>query len=77
MTKRNKWVKIMAFLALFWIIIWIVWTGLLIIFSDETSYQQEDISTQDYLDLQELIDTNSWNIVIEDTPSETLTWETE
>jgi len=67
----------MAFLALFWIIIWIVWTGLLIIFSDETSYQQEDISTQDYLDLQELIDTNSWNIVIEDTPSETLTWETE
>jgi hypothetical protein len=77
MTKRNKWVKIMAFLALFWIIIWIVWTGLLIIFSDETSYQQEDISTQDYLDLQELIDTNSWNIVIENTPSETLTWETE
>ena len=77
MTKRNKWVKIMAFLALFWIIIWIVWTGLLIIFSGETSYQQEDISTQDYLDLQELIDTNSWNIVIENSPSETLTWETE
>ena len=77
MTKRNKWVKIMAFLALFWIIIWIVWTGLLIIFSGWNTQQQQNISTQDYLDLQQLIDTNSWNIIEAELPSETLTWETE
>ena len=31
--KKNKAVQIMAFLALFWIIIWVVGTGLAVIFS--------------------------------------------
>jgi len=41
--KKNKTVKIVAFLALFAIVAWVVWTWLAVIFSWETS---ENISTE-------------------------------
>jgi len=64
MAKWNKLVKIMAILALFGIIIWIVWTGLLIIFDNNQSYQPEQtISPEEKLKLQELIKANSWTTI--------------
>ena len=63
----------MAVLALFWIIIWIVWTGLLIIFS-WASTNEQTISNNDYLQLQDLINANSWAVI---TWTWTSTWETE
>lgn len=63
MAKWNKIVKIMAVLALFWIIIWIVWTGLLIMFWGNQGYDSsENLSPEQYLDLQNIINTNSWTI---------------
>ena len=75
MAKKNKMTQIMALLALFWIIIWIVGTGLLIIFSGNNTSTEETITAEQYLELQKLIEAQSWAI-IEDTVVETLTWET-
>ena len=74
MAKKNKITQIMAVLALFWIIIWIVGTGLLIIFSGSNTSTQETMTAEQYLELQPLIEVQSWTTVIETT--ETLTWET-
>ena len=48
-------VKVFAFMALFWILIWIVGTALLIIFWNNSSPTTEAITSEQ---LQELI--NSW-----------------
>jgi hypothetical protein len=56
MTRRKKLsVQIFAYLALFWIIIWIIWTWLLFITWGWTTSNSETIS---YEELQKLID--SW-----------------
>ena len=59
--KKNKWIKIMALLALFWILITIIWTGLLIIFDNNTSNIKEEITPEQLLQLQEII--NSWSLL--------------
>lgn len=71
----------MAFLALFWIIIWIIWTWLLIIFSwsnttEQTLTPEQYLELQKYLDTQSWsVDTNSWVVIEMWTGSQTLTWE--
>ena len=73
MTKKNTITKIMAFLALFWIIIWIIWTWLLIIFSGWNTTKQT-VTAEQFLEMQELINAQSSGAVIEN-DVETLTWE--
>ncbi len=75
MAKKNRFVTIMAFLALFWIIIWIVWTGILIIFSDwNNTPSEQTLTPEQYAELQEMINTNSGS-VIKTWTGETWTWE--
>jgi len=78
--KKNSMAKIMAFMALFWITIWIVGTWLLVIFSwsNGTVNTQEKQLTQD--ELQKIINSNQSNDTLNwswdtNTWSEsTLTW---
>ena len=74
MAKRNKWIQIMAFLALFWIIIWIIWTWLLIIFGNSNSSNEQSLTPEQYIELQKMIEAQSWVTIESDT--NTLTWET-
>ncbi|MDD2871432.1 MAG: hypothetical protein PHS49_05570 [Candidatus Gracilibacteria bacterium] len=56
MAKKDKGMKIMAFLALFGIIIGIIGTGLLIIFNGGQSVETEQTLTpEQYQQLQEMI----------------------
>ena len=75
--KKNPMAKIMAILALFGIIVWIIWTWLLVIFSwGQTSNHQQQLSEEE---LQELLNnleqsnswtTNSWSLEINITEQE-------
>ena len=84
MAKQNKIVKIMAILALLWIVASIIWTWILIIFGWWTATQQE-ISPEEYMNIQNMINSQSWIIIntwtwIQTVSAswtiETLTWET-
>lgn len=48
----------MAVLALFWIIVWIIWTGLLIIFW-WNSTDEQTLTEEQYLELQEYLNSLS------------------
>jgi len=79
MAKQKKWVKIMAFLALFWIIIWIVWTWVLVLFSSTNNTTNEQtLSAEEYAQLQQLLESQSWTNIDSQTEiiTETLTWTT-
>lgn len=74
MAKKDKWMKIMAFLALFWIIIWIIWTWLLIIFNWWQSVETEQTLTpEQYQQLQEMIKSQWWSWTLNNTWT-TNTW---
>lgn len=64
--KKNKITKIIAFIALFWIIIWIVWTWALIIFWNNKSEKITQSQLQDLIKSQSWIVTNynSWTNTI-------------
>jgi hypothetical protein len=72
MKKRDKKIKIMAWIALFWILISMIWTWLIVILSWWTNNSQE-ISWNDLVKLQNLINTQTWSLnnstwsIIEDT----------
>lgn len=55
--------KIMAFLALFGIIIWIIWTTILFIFSWWNWNNNKELTPEQYKELQELINSQSWNVI--------------
>lgn len=74
MSKQKKSVKIMAILALFWIIVWIIWTGILIIFSSQNSNEQT-LTEEQYLDIQKYINSQTWSVDGIETIN--LTWSTE
>ena len=81
MWKNNKFTKIMAFLALFWIIIWIIGTWIVIIFSNGNN-QSQNLTSEEYAEIQELINSQSGSINEENIETqtwmiETSTWETE
>jgi formate hydrogenlyase subunit 3/multisubunit Na+/H+ antiporter MnhD subunit len=74
MARKKKMTHIMAILALFWIIIWIIWTWVLVFFSGNNTTEQS-LTPEQYLELQDLINAESWAIIEDNTGSETLTWE--
>lgn len=53
--KKNATVKIMAILAMLWIVVSIVWTGLLIIFG-ESQNQTIELTQEDIEAIQQQID---------------------
>ena len=64
---KNKWSKIMAALALFWIILSILWTWLIIIFSGNWNTQVE-LTQEQIKEIQELINTqtgttSTWELI--------------
>lgn len=63
MKKREKKIKIMAWIALFWIIISIIWTWLIVIFSWWLwNNSSQTISTEELNKLQQLINAQSWSL---------------
>ena len=69
--KKNITIKIFAFMALFWIIISVVWTWILIFMWGNEVVQEEQVFNQE--DLQKLID--SWELQISNSWSITSMWE--
>ncbi len=63
----------MAFLALFWIIIWIVGTWVLVLLGNWNTSTEQTLTEDEYLELQELINSQSGNTLEEGTWS-TQTW---
>lgn len=59
--KKINLTKIMAFFALFWIVIWIIWTWLLIIF-DKPASNEQTLTQEQYEELLKQIEANSWVI---------------
>jgi hypothetical protein len=86
MRKKWHWVKIMAFLALFWIVIWIIWTWALILFSWSNTPEKQKLTPEQYLQLQKLIQNQTWTTIKDSSwlvinswtiiNTNTLTWET-
>lgn len=64
----------MAFLALFWIIIWIIWTGVLMLFSGNNWNSEQKISAEQLHEIQKMINSQSWKTT--KNKIETLTWKT-
>jgi hypothetical protein len=60
--KKEMMAKIMAIIALLWITIWVLWTGLLAIFWDKYS-ENTQTKTPTEKDLQNMID--NWKVRIE------------
>lgn len=67
MNKKNRIIKIMAFLALFWIIIWIVGTWVLVLLGNWNTSTKQTLTEDEYLELQELINSQSGNTTEENT----------
>lgn len=57
--KQNKFAKLMAILALLWIIVSIIWTWLLAIFGNNTN-QQVELSPEQIQQIQDMINSQSW-----------------
>jgi len=70
--KKNKVTQIIAAFALFWIIIWIVWTWLLVLFSNNQPYNSEVTLTPEQI--QELIKSQSGAIAGTGITIETNSW---
>ncbi len=73
--KKNKITQIIATFALFGIVIWIVWTGLLVLFSNNQYTDSEITLTPEQI--QELIQSQSWVTVETSTETNTWTWESQ
>jgi len=78
MPRQKKWVKIMAFFALFWITISLIWTWVLVLLSwnNTDSSNEQKISAEQYAQLQKLIESQSWTTIDKQTETITLTWTT-
>lgn len=57
---KKRWAQIMAILALLWIIISIVWTSLIFIFSNNNV--ERELTPEEIKEIQWLIDSESENI---------------
>ena len=63
----QKWAKIMASLALLWIIISIIWTWLMVIVWGNKNTSETELTPEQIAEIQSMINSGSWN---------TSTWET-
>lgn len=68
--KKNLTVKIFAFLALFWILISIIWVWILFFMEWSNISQDQQVLTQE--ELQKMIE--EWKLQINWSWAETLTW---
>jgi len=68
----------MAFFALFWITISLIWTWVLVLLSwnNTDSSNEQKISAEQYAQLQKLIESQSWTTIDKQTETITLTWTT-
>ena len=66
----------MALLALFWIIIWIIWTWVLIFFWWNNTSHEQGLTPEQYTELQEYINSQSGSIIETGTGVEVWTRET-
>lgn len=64
----NKWAKIMASLALLWIIISIIWTWLMVIVWNNKNSSEVELTPEQIAEIQTMINSQSW--------STSSTWET-
>ncbi len=62
----QKWAKIMASLALLWIIISIIWTWLMVIVWGNKNTSETELTPEQIAEIQSMINSGSWN---------TSTWE--
>ena len=62
----QKWAKIMATLALLWIIISIIWTWLMVIVWNNSNNSEIELTPEQIAEIQTMINSQSWN---------TSTWE--
>lgn len=67
--RKNTAAKVMAILALVWIIISVIWTGLIIIFDNPEQTTQTELTPEQMKQLQELMNSQtgssaSWAIEI-------------
>ncbi len=90
MSKKNNASKIMAILALFWIIVWIVWTWIMVLIGwwNTNTSSEQSLTPEQYKELQEMIKSqwwtwtlsNSWTVestwIIQSNWSTNLTWST-
>ncbi len=74
--KKNMIIKAFAFLALFWIIIWMIWTWLLVIMwsRNNTSETSQKISEEKLKDLIYNAKNSSWTIEKSDLLNIVWTW---
>jgi len=71
--SKNRWTKIMAFLALFWIIISLIWTWLLVIFWDnQNTNNWKNLTPEQIKQIQNMI--KSWTWIKVSTWETTSTW---
>jgi len=69
----------MAFLALFWIVIWIIWTWALVLFNwNNNNTEQKTLTAEQYAQLQQLLESQTWTNIDSEMKviNETLTWTT-
>lgn len=64
----QKWAKIMASLALIWIIISIIWTWIQVIIWNNKNTSEVKLTPEQITEIQTMINSQSWSI--------TSTWET-
>lgn len=64
----QKWAKIMASLALIWIIISIIWTWIQVIIWNNKNTSEVKLTPEQIAEIQTMINSQSWSV--------TSTWET-
>ena len=66
MKKKNKTVKLFAILGLLWIIVSVVWTGILVLTSQKSTQwaQVKNFNNLSQEDLQKIIDQNKTEIKV-------------
>ena len=71
MKKRKKSLaQFVAIIALLSIVIWIIWTGMLVLFWGNSSLSQVEYSEEE---IQELLESFSWSTTVS-SADETLSW---
>lgn len=58
--KQTKMAKIMAILALTWIIVSVIWTWLLVIFDSSNSQTQQNLTPEQIKEIQNMINSQTW-----------------
>jgi hypothetical protein len=65
MAKKDKWIKIIAVFALFWIIIWMIGTWILIIFNWwQKQTNEKNLTEEQYKQIQDMIKAQWWTWVL-------------